>query len=173
MPRRRLLAAVAVAVLVVVGAVVAVVVSRGSSGDSGAGGGPTTSTIDPRAGEFPVAQRDVAAATLEFLDGDGVALLVMHEAAVGLAEGFGVERCGPVAEGLDRDAPADRVVDLVAGVVDPPLDAAFNGERTALGVALTACLTEDSTVPLRRRVRALGDAAALVEARLVQLRAAS
>lgn len=173
MPRRRVFAALAVGALIVGGGVVVVVASRGSSDGRTSDTVSTTSTIDPRAEEFPVAHSDVAGATLEYLDGDGAALLVMHEAAVGIAEEFSVERCGPVAEGLDRDAPADRMIDLVAGVADPPLDAAFNGERTALGVALTACLTEDSTVPLQRRVRALRDAAGLVEARLVQLRAAS
>lgn len=160
------------AVLVAVGAVLAAGVSiwaLGSGSDDHDGTGSEATALDPRAGEFPAASTEVAEETLAYLEEDGSALLVMHDTAVEVGNSVDSPDCEAVVEDLDRDAPAAEVVGLTARVADEVLAATLAGERTALGVALTACVSGDETELLEDRVTAVAEAADLVEARLAQL----
>jgi len=111
----------------------------------------------------------VAEQSLAYLGEEGSPLSVMHEAAVELGGGIEQADCELVVEALNRDAPSGEVLGLTGGVADEVLAAALASERSALGVALTACVTGDETEPLEDRLAAVADAAGLVEARLAQL----
>lgn len=157
-----------------VAAIAVVVWALGSgSDDDGSTIAETAVTLDPRAEVFPSLSTGVAEETLAYLDGEGTALVVMHDAAVDVGGGIEQADCESLVEGLDRDAPSSEVVGLTGGVADEVLAAALASERTVLGVALTACVAGDVTEPLEDRVAAVADAAGLVEARLAQLEEAA
>lgn len=152
------------------GAIAVVVWALGSgSNDDDSATSETTVPLDPRAEAFPAASTEVAAETLAYLEGDGAPLLVMHDAAVEVGDGIEQADCESVVEALNRDAPSDEVLGLTGGVADEVLAAALASERSALGVALTACVSGDETEPLEDRLAAAADAAGLVEDRLAQL----
>lgn len=140
---RRVVVAGAVAALVV--AVIAVAIVRSSDNSSGGEAhSPTSSTESTDLG-FPVPESADADADREYLDGDGRILLVMHERAEAVASTqLTAEQCQHEAEELDQDAPADEVLSRIGGLADLVLRDAFHAERTALGVALTRCISGEA-----------------------------
>lgn len=96
--------------------------------------------------DLPPVAVDDAHATLSYLDGEGAALMHMHRAATSepLKEG---QRCEQVVQRLNAGAPPDRVAELMDGVEDEPLRAAFSEERLRLGVALTRCVKNHRAMP--------------------------
>lgn len=158
---RGLLVGLAAAVLIAVVVVVIVRSGDGSSDDE------SVSSDDTEDLGFPSPESADARADLEYLEGDGRALLVMHDRAQVVV---GMEpttvRCEEEAAALDRDASADEVLSRIGGLVDPVLRDAFHAERTALGVALTQCISGE---PGDERVPDLAEAVEAVEVRLNEL----
>lgn len=92
----------------------------------------------------PKPDTDLARSTIAYLDNDGRALRVMHQVAAELvqSEERTSNKCREAGVVLDETATPDRAFQLIRGVPDPVLRSALYEERSALGVALTACLAE-------------------------------
>lgn len=134
MTRRRGLSVAVLFGAAVAGAAVVAVLVTGVIGDSDNG-------LDPRFRSLPRADGATSDATLEYLDGRGAALLVMHETAVALVDDPpDTAKCRELASQLDDRAPARAIVGQSAGVPDAVLQAAFFTERGLLGTALTMCI---------------------------------
>jgi hypothetical protein len=137
---RRVLVVAVVAALAV--AVVAAAIVRVSGDSSDGEAGSTTSSTEASNLGFPAPTSADAAADRDYLDGDGRVLLVMHERAAPMAGAqLTSERCEQEAQVLDQEAPADEVLARIGGLADYVLRDAFHAERTALGVALTQCIS--------------------------------
>jgi hypothetical protein len=154
---RRVVIAVCILALVVIAAI-AVLLVRSSGDSSEEDGDRSTEGSDL---DFPAPESDDADADREYLEGDGQVLLVMHERAVAVANNQLIaEQCEQEAAVLDQDAPADEVLSRIGGLADPVLRDAFHAERTALGVALTQCISgevgDDRAPELAHAVEAVG-----------------
>jgi hypothetical protein len=150
-------------------AVVTVVLFSVACGGKGGGRGSSATSSGLQATVPEGAPRPEApAATLAFLGDEGAPLLIVHEAAVSLAaSGTEAASCRATAARLDTEAGTETVVALTAGVADRVLRAALHAERTALGVALSTCISKGSV-----DAASVAPAAGTVTARLGQLRAA-
>jgi len=134
---------------------------------------PTSTTVPPTTVPLPPPNADNAAASIEFLDADGAAVLVMHDAAVRLVDPaleVDAAACGETVSHLDDAAPADTVPGLIGRIPDAPLSASLEAERAELGQTLTACSTGDDTEPLVDRLDRLRQAVAVTDQRLGELR---
>lgn len=120
--------------------------------------------------DLPTARADEARATLTYLEGDGAALLRVHEAAADDPLGGGPDRCQQVVQELDSDVRPDRAAGLTGRVTDEPMRALFGEELLALGTALTRCA--DGQVAATHEDR-LTRAADLTSQRLDELREAA
>lgn len=132
--------------VVLVVAFVALVSMMTSGDDSEDRGGGSAATSPPTSGAlgFPTPDAAAVAADREYLQGDGRVLMVMHEHAVELGPDPEGAACREAAETLDGAAPADEVLARIGGLQDPVLRGALHAERTALGVALTSCITGEA-----------------------------
>lgn len=138
MSRNRRLTVVVIASAVVI-AVIAVVVVRPGGNPSEKDG--DSSTAGPDLG-FPAPDPADADADRAYLEGDGRVLLVMHHRAQAVANSqLTAAQCQLEAKALDENTPADEVLASIGGLADPVLRDAFHAERTALGVALTQCIS--------------------------------
>jgi hypothetical protein len=165
--RRNLLVAAAAA-LVVGGPLLWVVIVRDSS--DGTPGELATSRADVDLG-FPAPEQDDTDADRAYLAAEGRLVLFLHEqaAAVGAMDRdreLTPELCQETAARLDRDAPADEVLARIGGLTDPVLREAFHTERTALGVALTACISGEEADD---QVPDIHEAVQAVNARLAEM----
>lgn len=142
-----------------------------SSGDdeSTASTANTTSSVEGLPEGVPTPSQEDAAATLAFLDGDGQALLVMHDAATEVTSGQPVDQrtCESIASRLDADAPSGRVAELTSGIADDVLRSALHGQRTELGTLLTACISGAAV-----DTEGLAESVAAIDSRLAELEAA-
>lgn len=156
-----LLAGIVSAILIAVVVVVIVRSGHGSSDDESVESDDTDNL------GFPPPESSDARADRDYLEGDGRVLLVMHDRAQIVA---GMEptaaRCEEEAAALDRDASADEVLSRIGGLVDPVLRDAFHAERTALGVALTECISGERG---DERLPDLAQAVEAVDVRLNEL----
>lgn len=158
-----------VAGAVVLGAMVAVALAAlGKQVEEGMPMPATTTSGD----QLPPPDREVARRTLTYLQGEAAAVLVMHRAAQDLAKGITTERCGKVAQALDRDAPLDQMLLAISGVEDEPLQAVLDAERVSLGATLSTCFEETPAAPSADDVVPLGEITAMVQTRLDALEAA-
>lgn len=128
---------------------------------------PPGPTGDP--GDLPPPESDVARQTLDYLAGAGAPALTMHRAASELGASPTADQCQQVGAALDRDAPADQLVLVIEGVLDPALHDLLGAEQASLGVTITACLQGQQP---SAEVLPLSEAVQLVQRRLDQLEAA-
>lgn len=131
--------------------------------------GPSTS---PASDPFPSASPRVAEQSLDYLELGGAELMTMHEAALALPQAADEHHCSTVAQALDRTAPSPDVMRKLTALRDQPLQAAFDQERRALGVALTTCISPAPRLPPEAVRADLTEASDLVSERLSQLQEA-
>jgi hypothetical protein len=163
-------AAIATSIVVALGVAVGIALLTGAlNASDSASPASETASNDPRARALPPPRAKQAEATLAYLRANGSPLMVMHTTASEFANHFASDRCRSVASTLDQEAPSDEVLGLMGSIVDEPLRAAFTEERSVLGVALTACISGDTSAPLEMRVSELRDGARLLQTRLDQL----
>lgn len=171
--RRWLLLGMGLGLAVVAAAVVVFVVLDGEDGKPVPAPAPRTTTTPPGPtgdpGNLPPPETDVARQTLDYLAGEGAPALTMHRAATGLGASPTADQCEQVGTALDKDAPADQLVLVIEGVLDPALHDLLSAERASLGVTITACLQGKQPTG---DVLPLSEAAQLVARRLDQLEAA-
>lgn len=160
-----------------VGFVVAIGIVLLLSRDDGASpADPASTTAPPTTVPLPRPNPANAAASIEFLDGAGAAVLVMHDAAAGLVDPaleVDATECGQTVSHLDDAAPADAMTGLIGRIPDAPLSASLEAERAELGQTLTACAAGDDTEPLGDRLDRLRQAVAVTDQRLGELRGGS
>lgn len=158
--------------LVVVAAVAVVVFvvldGEGEPGPADQTAPTSRPTVDP--GEFPEPDAEVAGQTLDYLAGEGAPAMTMHRAAADLGASPTADQCRQAGATLDRDAPPDQLVLVIAGVRDEVLRELLTGERGSLGVLLTACA--QGQPPAYEQQQPLPAAVRLVQARLDTLAAA-
>ncbi len=134
---------------------------------------PTTAAAEPAVPRLPDVTKETAAATLEYLDGDGKMLLTVTHTADDVratAQGGDAGRCTSMTGDLNKDYPADTVLDRLHAMPDPVLGdwlATYYG--SAFG-ALDACAQHQRTADY---LADAGTALDQIDKRIAQLKDAT